>query len=68
VRLGELEKNILLQTCISSIARSEDSCKVLIRILNIELINTAENFNLKWEIRFWDISGNRGSLEEHIIS
>jgi hypothetical protein len=47
VRSGVLEKNILLQKCRGSIDRSEDSCRVLTSSTNVELINIAENFNLK---------------------
>jgi hypothetical protein len=58
----------LLQKCRSSIARSEDSYRVLTMITSTELINITNNFNLKWVIRFWNISGNKGSLGEHITS
>jgi hypothetical protein len=47
VRLGALEKKILLHKCKDSIAKSEDSCRVLARSANAELINIAENVNLK---------------------
>ena len=68
MRSGALEHKILLQKCRSSIARLEDSCRVLTRSTSAGLINIAEKFNLKWEIRSWHISGKRGSLEENITS
>ena len=68
MRSGVLEQKILLQKCRSSITRSEDSYKVLSRSTNTELINITDNFNLKWEIRLWHISGKKGSLGEHITS
>jgi hypothetical protein len=47
VRSRVLEQNILLQKCINSIARLEENCRDLAISTNIELINIAENFNLK---------------------
>jgi hypothetical protein len=68
VILEAMEPKTSMQKCKSFIIRSKSSWRGEEVNINVELINIGRNFNLKLEIKFYDILGRRGSQEEHITS